>query len=859
MTVSHRKHKQVTKPADDQTAAATATATAPAVPGVQWHCDGCGSDITLTVRIRCASECQNFDLCGSCFCSGTETARHKAWHDYRVIEQHSYPIFTSDWGADEELLLIDGCQTYGLGNWADIADHIGNRTKEEVERHYLDVFIYGKDGTLAGDLRAKDFTLQAESEGRFPKPAGPNMDYIPDITPDEFRQRKRRRIETLRETQAAYVPPKLTKPLVSQPTHHSEIAGFMPGRLEFEYEYEHEAENLIKDLEFGKVYKYGGELIPGDKDVAEAATAAIAASISGAAAADARTQRTGQAVSLRGAAPVKTEAGAGQGDVSMDAGDGDHGDESQMQTSAAQQQESTNAPTSAAAAATASATETGAAGAASGGGEAPTDDKTPDWDEDEADVELKLTVLRMYNERLDRRARKKDFIFERNLVDYKKNTTSERRRTKEEREILQRVKHFAQMQTPADFEDFVNGLAHEEALRKLASQLQHYRAMGITSLADAAEYDRKRAERTKRAAAMAENGISGLIGAAGAGALGGYGSYPAASGRAAANPANRQRHREQSTASFTEDTPAPIVPAAAPVVPVLSTSTPAAAKDKSASTAGSRRNSVNGENKVGRKPPKPLDLSDAPSLNLLSEPEKQLCSVLRIKPEPYLVIKKTILVEHIRRKGNLSRRECRQLLQIDVNKVGKIWDLLHEQGYLEAAQKAGLGAKGVGALPPPGVASLKLGPGGGGNGGAGAGTTVKMNGANGSLILRFGGGGSSSSSSSSAPGKSQNSTQQQSQNQQSQQTQQQQQHQHQQSHGLPSSSINSNTSKAANGDSGGGRKRAAPGSAIGGASNGSSTAAGAQYGNGTNNGYLGSPTKGTSIQHASPFRPTAAV
>ncbi|KAK0544259.1 Transcriptional adapter ada2 [Tilletia horrida] len=849
MTVSHRKHKQVTKPVEDTTSS-NAPAPATAVPGVQWHCDGCGSDITLTVRIRCAGECQNFDLCGSCFCSGTETARHKAWHDYRVIEQHSYPIFSADWGADEELLLIDGCQTYGLGNWADIADHIGNRTKEEVERHYLDVYIYGKDGTEAGEQRAQAIIAEAQEKGVPAPPAGPNMDYIPDITPDQFRQRKRRRIEKLRDSQAAYVPPKLSKPLVSQPTHHSEIAGFMPGRLEFEYEYEHEAENLIKDLEFGRVYKYGGDLIPGDKDVAEAATAAIAASISGAAASDARTQRTGQVVSMRGAAPSANKndassAPAGDGDVSMDVAEGDSQAASSLPasqaTSAARAGDASQSvpngvsipaptPTTAAGTAAADTTETdnaaGASAAAAAGGEPPVDDKTPDWDEDEADVELKLTILQMYNERLDRRARKKDFIFERNLVDYKKNTTAERRRTKEEREILLRVKHFAQMQTPMDFEDFINGLAHEEALRKLTLQLQHYRSVGITSLADAAEYDRERAERTKRAAAMAENGIAAFP------AAGVFGTFPTSGSRGLITAANRQqRHREQSTASFTDDppavalTPAPAV-AAAPVKDKLSSAATGAAAVAGHTGPNGRRNSASSGDKVGRKPPKPLDLSDAPSLNLLSEAEKELCSILRIKPEPYLVIKKTILVEHIRRKGHLSRRECRQLLQIDVNKVGKIWDLLHEQGFLEAAQKAGLGAKGVGALPPPGTAASLNKPGQGYTG-------IPKALANGTLPTRLNG---------SAPLRNQLNG------------------------GTPqlarSNAVNGNGAEA------GRMKRGQIGStASAGSPSPFAPGPNGNVGNANSNGlagsppaYLGSPTKGaTPIQHASPYRPTAAV
>nr|2ELK_A Chain A, SPCC24B10.08c protein [Schizosaccharomyces pombe] len=50
--------------------------------------------------------------------------------------------FDENWGADEELLLIDACETLGLGNWADIADYVGNaRTKEECRDHYLKTYI----------------------------------------------------------------------------------------------------------------------------------------------------------------------------------------------------------------------------------------------------------------------------------------------------------------------------------------------------------------------------------------------------------------------------------------------------------------------------------------------------------------------------------------------------------------------------------------------------------------------------------------------------------------------------------------------------------------------------------------------
>lgn len=60
---------------------------------------------------------------------------------FDMQEQHSQPIFSADWGADEELLLISGLILNGLGNWAEAAGHVGTRTKEECERHYLEVFL----------------------------------------------------------------------------------------------------------------------------------------------------------------------------------------------------------------------------------------------------------------------------------------------------------------------------------------------------------------------------------------------------------------------------------------------------------------------------------------------------------------------------------------------------------------------------------------------------------------------------------------------------------------------------------------------------------------------------------------------
>ena len=85
--------------------------------------------------------------------------------------------FIEDWTAAEELLLLEGistyvlavfsvlwfkqlkCGRYGLGNWADVALHVG-KSKQRCEQHFLDVYIQvellevqNRHGTLHNDFR----------------------------------------------------------------------------------------------------------------------------------------------------------------------------------------------------------------------------------------------------------------------------------------------------------------------------------------------------------------------------------------------------------------------------------------------------------------------------------------------------------------------------------------------------------------------------------------------------------------------------------------------------------------------------------------------------------------------------------
>ncbi|KAG1741731.1 hypothetical protein EDD22DRAFT_1007075 [Suillus occidentalis] len=121
--------------------------------------------------------------------------------------------------SNSELLLIEGISQEGLGNWSR-SQNIGTRTNEDVEEHYNSVYVDSRDCPL------------------------PRMDVEFNIDPVEFQASKRRRMST-----TSLPPPPKVSPTSAPGVH--EIATFLPGMLEFEHELDNEAEDLVKDLEFG--------------------------------------------------------------------------------------------------------------------------------------------------------------------------------------------------------------------------------------------------------------------------------------------------------------------------------------------------------------------------------------------------------------------------------------------------------------------------------------------------------------------------------------------------------------------------------------------------------------------------------
>ncbi|GKV07314.1 hypothetical protein SLEP1_g19108 [Rubroshorea leprosula] len=105
-----------------------------------YHCNYCNKDITGKTRIKCAV-CPDFDLCIECFSVGAEVTPHKTHHPYRIMNDLSFPVFCLNWDAQEEMSLLEGIEMYGLENWAEVAVHVGTKTKEECVEHYRNVYL----------------------------------------------------------------------------------------------------------------------------------------------------------------------------------------------------------------------------------------------------------------------------------------------------------------------------------------------------------------------------------------------------------------------------------------------------------------------------------------------------------------------------------------------------------------------------------------------------------------------------------------------------------------------------------------------------------------------------------------------
>ncbi|KAE9045135.1 hypothetical protein PR003_g2629 [Phytophthora rubi] len=486
-------------------------------------CLNCQKDLARTIRITCA-ECAPqppFELCVECFAVGTELGEHQKSHAYTVSDCLAFPIVhepqTADgastaavavgtnaaafptasadaasavWTADEELLLLEGIEMFGMGNWKDIAEHVATKSDKKCEKHYLSAYLGRKD-------LLPRFVGEAIEESK-----------------DEEAADKEKQAST--DERAAEMNAASDHVLRGPPGERngpSQLAGYMPLRGDFDVEYDNEAEVILADMEFSET---------------------------------------------------------------------DH----------------------------------------------------------PAERELKLKVIQIYNQKLEKRIERKKFVVERGLLDYKLHQHTERKRPKEERELLAQVRPFARFQSPEEHDNFVEGLIAAMRLKKQILLLQEYRKNGVRTLAEAELYDADKKKRELDQAIQKQRDSA---------------SYLYESGRTSSSGrdrANRWQNRDQGANGDAAGD---------------NTRTRGAASGAAGLNAIAATFSVEG----------------TPGCHLLTPKEKELCSKLKLLPKHYLVIKDA-LVRECFRLGYLTKKMAKETVQIDVNKTGQVYDFFVKCGWVKS-------------------------------------------------------------------------------------------------------------------------------------------------------------------------------
>lgn len=487
-----------------------------------------------------------------CFGEGKSTKDHQpAKHQFKVIEQHSIPIYAEDWGADEELALVEGAETYGLGSWADIADHIGGyRQKDEVRDHYVDTYIKSSKFPLPERAALDDVSLSKA------------------VPREAFQARKKRRIEERKEAaaNASPTPPK-QKPTASVPACH-EVAGFMPGRLEFETEYFNEAEEAVQHMSFD-----------------------------------------------------------------------------------------------------------------------PTEGISPNTNEADPEMELKLKVMDIYNSRLTQRMERKKIIFEHELLEYKRNQAVEKKRSKEEKELFHKCKPFARMIQHKDFDTFYEGLAYEQNLRQAITQLQEWHKMGIGDLAAGEKYEQEKHTRANRAPA----GVAAFDRLSSS-------RLPKATPPADVSAVANSLVAPELPAQFKHGLhtpPGSLSPNSKPLTNGVNGTgagtngllTPASQQQQNQQQHPPPSSTFTLNPVPGCVPLSPNDSSwtAAGDKHLLLEDEKKLCRVLRIYPKPYTKMKERVLLEAARQGGVLKKKVVKEICGLEGGKGNRLFEFWAHSGWIGKA------------------------------------------------------------------------------------------------------------------------------------------------------------------------------
>uniref|UniRef100_A0A1L8DX02 Transcriptional adapter n=2 Tax=Nyssomyia neivai TaxID=330878 RepID=A0A1L8DX02_9DIPT len=111
-------------------------------------------------------------------------------------------------------------------------------------------------------------------------------------------------------------------------------------------------------------------------------------------------------------------------------------------------------------------------------------------DDEDTDIVLKLAQVDIYTRRLRERARRKRLVRDYQLVsNFFRGTLRRTRYSREQREMRDRFRVFAQFYTAHEFERLLSSLDREKALRIRLSELHRYRWNGLTNMDECVHFE----------------------------------------------------------------------------------------------------------------------------------------------------------------------------------------------------------------------------------------------------------------------------------------------------------------------------------------------------------------------------------
>ncbi|KAH9745245.1 transcriptional adapter ADA2 [Citrus sinensis] len=210
---------------------------------------------------------------------------------------------STDWNADEEILLLEGIEMYGFGNWGEVSEHVGTKSKSQCIDHYNAIYmnspcfplpdlshVMGKNREellamakehqqvkkelptvaelalkedapfstrMKPETRKEDTTRQSSSglttvEVNSIDPSNGNAFSFKKAS-NMTQVKESVKVEVLAEPQSdRSIGEKKLRTSGDERPSMKELSGYNFKRQEFEIEYDNDAEHLLADMEFNK-------------------------------------------------------------------------------------------------------------------------------------------------------------------------------------------------------------------------------------------------------------------------------------------------------------------------------------------------------------------------------------------------------------------------------------------------------------------------------------------------------------------------------------------------------------------------------------------------------------------------------